>query len=218
MIVTWRSFGTAIKGIQGVLFLAVVGAWAACQFYRVPVKISAVWRLSGVAMFIASWPLSIVSTLGFSDILRRAEIQKSIPLSAFHTVTMHILQWTAMTCSVTLVPFFTAFILLGSAGYPVLFVLVTGWSFMHCMISGFFLISLYNPDSSDPIQRGYAMIFGLLLSVGASIPAAVVLVVSVLLHVPLIIALCLVILANLTSAAGLHYLSARKYANFVPTE
>ncbi len=218
MIITWRSFGTAIKGLQGVLFLAVVGAWAACQFYHVPVKISAVWRLSGVAMFIASWPLSIVSTLGFSEILRRVEIQKPIPLSAFHTVTMHILQWTAMTCSVTLVPFFTAFILLGSAGYPILFVLVAGWSFMHCMISGFFLISLYNPDSTDPIQRGYAMIFGLFLSIGASIPAAVVLVTSLLLHAPLIIVLCLVILANFSSATGLHYLSARKYANFVPTE
>jgi hypothetical protein len=218
MVITWRSFGTAIKGLQWVLFLAVVGGWAACQYYHIPVKTSAVWKLSGIAMFMASWPLSIVSTLGFTEVLRRVEIQKPIPLSALQTVTMHILQWTVMTCSVTLVPFFTAFILLGSTGYPALFVLIVGWSFMHCMISGFFLISLYNPDSTDPIQRMYAMIFGLLISIGASIPAGVVLGVSVLLRVPLVIVLCLVILTNLSSAAGLHYLSARKYANFVPTE
>jgi len=89
---------------------------------------------------------------------------------------------------------------------------------MHCMISGFFLISLYNPDPSDPIQRMYASVFGFLLSIGASIPAAAVVVVSILLHTPLVIVLGLVILANLASAAALHYLSARKYANFVPTE
>jgi hypothetical protein len=218
MVVTWRSFGTVIKSIQWVLFLAVIGGWGASQYYHVVVKASTIWKLSGMAMFLASWPLSIVSTLGFCEILRRVEIQKPIPISALHTVTMHILQWTAMSCSVTLVPFCTAFILLGSAGYPTLFVLVVGWSFMHCMISGYFLISLYNPDSNDPIQRMYAMIFGLLISMGASIPAGVVLVVSVLLHVPLLIVLCLVILANLSSAAGLHYLSARKYVNFVPTE
>ena len=218
MIITWRSFGTAIKSLQGVLFLAVIAGWAALQYYHVPVKASAIWRLSGVAMFLASWPLSIVSTLGFCDILRRVEIQKPIPISAFHTVTMHILQWTAMTCSVTLVPFFTAFILLGSAGFPVLFVLISGWSFMHCTNSGFFLISLYNPDASDPIQRMYAMIFGLLISISASAPGAAVLVVSLLLHAPFIIILGLVISANLASAAALHYLSARKYANFVPTE
>jgi hypothetical protein len=133
-------------------------------------------------------------------------------------VAMHVLQWTAMTCSVTLVPFFAAFILLGSAGYPVLFVLVAGWSFTHCMISGFFLISLYNPDPFDPIQRMYASVFGFLLSIGASIPAAAVLVVTLLLHMPLIIVLGLVIFGNLASAAALHYLSARKYASFVPTE
>ena len=218
MVVTWRSFGTFIKGIQWVLFLAVVGGWGASQYYHVAVKASAIWKLSGVAMFMASWPLSIVSTLGFCEILRRVEIQKPIPIGALQTVTMHILQWTAMTCSVTLVPFLTAFVLLGTAGYPALFVLVAGWSFMHCMISGFFLISLYNPDATDPIQRMYAMIFGLLISIGASIPAAVVLVVSVVLHVPLIIVLCLLISANLSSAAVLHFLSARKYANFVPTE
>ena len=218
MVVTWRSFGTAIKGIQWVLFLAVVGGWGVCQYYHIAVKAPAIWKLSGIAMFMASWPLSIVSTLGFCEILRRVEIQKPIPISALHTVTMHILQWTAMSCSVTLVPFLTAFILLGSAGYPTLFVLVAGWSFMHCMISGFFLISLYNPDSNDPIQRMYAMIFGLLISIGASIPAGVVLLVSVLLHVPLVIVLGLLVLANLLSAAGLHYLTARKYVNFVPTE
>jgi hypothetical protein len=218
MVVTWRSFGTVIKSIQWLLFVAVVGGWGASQYYHVVVKASTIWKLSGIAMFLASWPLSIVSTLGFCEILRRVEIQKPIPISALHTVTMHILQWTAMSCSVTLVPFCTAFILLGSAGYPTLFVLVVGWSFMHCMISGFFLISLYNPDSADPIQRMYAMMFGLLISIGASIPAGVVLAVSVLLHVPLIIVLCLVILANLLSAAGLHYLSARKYVNFVPTD
>ena len=218
MIVTWRSFGKAIRLLKVVLFLVVIGGWAALQLYHVPVKIPDVWRSSGLAMFLASWPLSLVSTLGFCDILRRVEIQKPLPISALHTVTMHILQWTAMTCSVTLVPFFTAFILLGSAGFPVLFVLITGWSFMHCTNSGFFLISLYNPDATDPIQRMYAMIFGLVISTVASIPAAVVLVVGVLFHVPLFIVLCLVILANLTSAAGLHYLSARKYANFVPTE
>ena len=218
MIITWRSFGTAIKLLQGVLFLAVIGGWGACQYFDVPVKTSSVWRLSGVAMFMASWPLAIVSTLGFSEILRRVEIQKPIPISALHTVTMHILQWTAMTSSVTLVPFLTAFVLLGSAGYPTLFVLVAGWSFMHCMISGFFLISLYNPDASDPIQRMYAMIFGLLISIGASVPGALVLVVSLLLHAPLVFALGLVVFANLASAAALHYLSARKYTNFVPTE
>jgi hypothetical protein len=218
MVITWRSFGTFIKGLQWLLFLAVIGGWGACQYYHVPIKASAIWRLSGIVMFLASWPLSIVSTVGFTEVLRRVEIQKPIPLSALQTVTMHILQWTVMTCSVTLVPFITAYILLGSAGYPTLFVLLAGWSFMHCMISGFFLISLYNPDSTDPIQRMYVMIFGLLISIGASIPAAVVLVASVLLHFPLIIVLCLVILANLSSAAGLHLLSARKYANFVPTE
>jgi hypothetical protein len=169
-------------------------------------------------MFLASWPLSIVSTLAFSDILRRVEIQKPIPVSALHTVAMHILQWTAMSCSVTLVPFFTAFILLGSAGLPVLFVLITGWSFMHCANSGFFLISLYNPDATDPIQRMYAMIFGLIISTVASIPGALALVGSLLLQAPLVLVLGLVISANLASAAGLHYLSARKYVNFVPTE
>ena len=89
---------------------------------------------------------------------------------------------------------------------------------MHCTNSGFFLISLYNPDASDPIQRMYAMIFGLLISISASAPGAAVLVVSLLLHAPFIIILGLVISANLASAAALHYLSARKYANFVPTE
>jgi hypothetical protein len=218
MVITWRSFGTAIRGLHGVLFLAVICGWAALQYYHVPVKTPAVWKVSGFVMVMASWPLSMVSTLGFCEILRRVEIQKPIPLSALKTVTMHILQWTAMTCSVTLVPFFTAFILLGSTGYPVLFVLVAGWSFMHCMISAFFVISLYNPDTSDPIQRMYASVFGFLLSIGASIPAAAVVVVSILLHTPLVIVLGLVILANLASAAALHYLSARKYANFVPTE
>lgn len=86
------------------------------------------------------------------------------------------------------------------------------------MISGFFLISLYNPDPSDPIQRMYASVFGFLLSIGASIPAAAVLVVTLLLHMPLIVVLGLVIFANLASAAALHYLSARKYASFVPSE
>jgi hypothetical protein len=160
----------------------------------------------------------MVSTVGFCETLRRVETQKPIPISALQTVTMHILQWTAMTCSVTLVPFFTAFILLGSTGYPILFVLVAGWSFMHCMISAYFLISLYNPDLNDPIQRMYASLFGLLLSFGASMPAAAVLVVSILFHVPLVIVLGFVIIANLASAAVLHYLAARKYANFVPTE
>jgi hypothetical protein len=218
MIITWRSFGTSIKGLQGVLFLAVIGGWAALQYFHVPVKPPAIWRVSAGAMFFVLWPLSMVSTLGFSEILRRVEIQKPIPISPLDTVTMHILQWTAMTCSVTLAPFVTAFILLGSAGYPFLFVLVTGWSFTHCMISGFFLISLYNPDSADPIQRMYVTFFGFLLSIGASIPGASILIVTLLLHVPLLIVLVLVILGNLASAAALHYLSARKYANFVPTE
>jgi hypothetical protein len=218
MIVTWRSFGRAIKLLKVILFLVVISGWAALQYYHVELKTPDLWRLSGLAMFLASWPLSIVSTLGFCDILRRVEIQKPIPISALQTVAMHILQWTAMTCSVTLVPFFTAFILLGSAGFPVLFVLITGWSFTHCTNSGFFLISLYNPDATDPIQRMYAMIFGLIISVGASIPGAAILVVTLLLHVPLIVVLFLVILANLFSATGLHYLSARKYVNFVPTE
>jgi len=218
MVITWRSFGTAIRSLQGVLFVAVICGWAALQYYHVPVKTPVFWKLSAVAMFLASWPLSMVSTLGFCETLRRVEIQKPIPISALHTVTMHILQWTAMTCSVTLVPFFTAFILLGSSGYPILFVLVAGWSFMHCMISGYFVISLYNPDPTDPIQRMYASLFGLLLSTGASIPAVAVLVVCTLLHTPLIIVLVFVILANLASATALHYLAARKYANFVPTE
>jgi len=218
LIITWRSFGTVIKWIQGVLFVAVIAGWAALRFYHVPVKIPIVWSLSSMAMFLASWPLSIVSTFGFSEVLRRVETQKPIPISALHTVTMHILQWTAMTCSVTLVPFFTASVLMGSAGYPILFVLVAGWSFMHSMISAYFLISLYNPDVYDPIQRTYAMFFGLLISTGASIPGGGVLVASLLLHAPLVVVLTLVIVANLASAAVLHYLSARKYAKFVPTE
>jgi hypothetical protein len=218
MVITWRSFGTAIKGLRGVLFVAVIFGWAAVQYYHVPVKTPAFWKLSALAMLLASWPLSMVSTVGFCETLRRVETQKPIPISALQTVTMHILQWTAMTCSVTLVPFFTAFILLGSTGYPILFVLVAGWSFMHCMISAYFLISLYNPDLNDPIQRMYASLFGLLLSFGASMPAAAVLVVSILFHVPLVIVLGFVIIANLASAAVLHYLAARKYANFVPTE
>jgi hypothetical protein len=218
MVITWRSFGTAIKGLQGLFFVLVIAGWAALRYYGVQVKAPAVWRFSGVAMFLASWPLSIVSTLGFTEVLRRVEIQKPLPLSALDTVTMHILQWTAMTCSVTLVPFLTAFLLLGSVGYPILFVLVIGWSFLHCMISGFFLISLYNPDSADPIQRMYAMMFGLAISIGAALPGAAFLVVGILLHVPLLIVLILLILANLASAAALHYLSARKYADFVLTE
>ena len=218
MVITWRSFGTAIRGLHGVLFLAVICGWAALQYYHVPVNTPAVWKVSAFVMAMASWPLSMVATLGFCEILRRVETQKPIPISALQTVTMHILQWTAMTCSVTLVPLFTAFILLGRIGYPILFVLVAGWSFMHSMISAYFVISLYNPDPFDPLQRMYASIFGLLLSLGASIPAAAVLVVSNLLHVPLIIVLGLVILANLASAAALHRLAARKYANFVPTE
>lgn len=218
MVVTWRSFGKSIRLFKVVLFLAVIGGWAALQFYHVPVRTPDVWRSSALVMFLTSWPLSLVSTLGFCEILRRVEIQKPIPISAFHTVAMHILQWTAMTCSVTLVPFFAAFILLGSAGFPVLFVMITGWSFMHCVISGFFLISLYNPDANDPIQRMYAMIFGLLISIVASIPGALVLVVSLLLHARFVFVLVLVILANLGSAYALHYVSARKYAKFVPTE
>lgn len=218
MVITWRSYGTAIRGLQGVLFVAVIGGWAVLRYYDVSVKTPDVWRASALVMLMASWPLSMLSSLGFCETLSRVEIQKPIPLGALETVAMHILQWTAMCSSVTLVPFFTAFILLGSTGYPILFVLVTGWSFMHCMISGFFVISLYNPDRLDPIQRMYASIFGFLLSFGASIPAAAVLVVSILLELPLIIVLGLVILANLASAAALHYLAARKYANFVPTE
>jgi hypothetical protein len=218
MVVTWRSFGKAIRLIKVVLFVAVIGGWAALRFYHVPVKVPDVWRIGGLAVFLASWPLSLVSTIGFCEILRRVEIQKPIPISALHTVAMHILQWTAMTCSVTLVPFFTAFILLGSAGYPVLFLLIAGWSFMYCTNSGMFLTTLYNPDPTDPIQRMYSLIFGLLISIGASTPAAIVLVVSILLHVPLMIVLALTVLANLASTAALHYLSARKYANFVPTE
>jgi hypothetical protein len=218
MVVTWRSFGTVIRALQAICFLLVIAGWAILRMYRVPIKEPDVWRISGLVMFLASWPLSIVSTLGFTEVLRRVEIQKPLPLSALHTVTMHILQWTMMTCSVTLVPFLTAFILLGSDSYPILFVLVAGWSFMHCMISGFFLISLYNPDASDPLQRMHAMFFGLLISFGASVPAAAVLVVGVLLHAPLLLVLGLLVPANIASAAALHYLSARKYANFVPTE
>ena len=204
--------------LGSIALVAVVGGWAALQYYGVPVKTSVVWRLSALAMFMASWPLSMVSTLGFSEVLRRVEIQKPIPITALQTVSMHVLQWTAMSYSITLVPFLSAFILLGSASYPILIVLVAGWSFTHCIISGFFLISLYNPDASDPIQRMYSMFFGFLLSIGASAPGGVVLVVSLLLHAPIIVFLTLVIAANLSSAAALHYLSARKYAKFVPTE
>jgi hypothetical protein len=160
----------------------------------------------------------MVSVMAFSDILRRADTQKPFPISAAKTVAMHILQWTALTCSVILLPFTAGALLFPSFVNIIFFVLLAGISFVYAVVSGYFLVSLFNPDQQDPIQRMYASLFGLLAAAAASLPGGVALGIGLALHARLFVVLPIVFILNLVSALLFQYFSARKYANFVFSE
>jgi hypothetical protein len=62
------------------------------------------------------------------------------------------------------------------------------------------------------------LFFGVLLSFLASVPAIIIMVVELLLHLNKVLFLLLIIAANFVSFRILHNLSAKKYVNFVFTD
>jgi hypothetical protein len=218
MIVAWRSLGITIRWFHRFLLFSVVFGWASISWMHLPIRNAAVWTIAIATMGISIFAFAVASTMGLSHILQRVEVQKPMPLSAQNTVTMHILLWTMVIWMVTFMPFVAAAILFIQHWMKILFVMIVGWSFAHTILSAYFWVTLYNPDQNDPIQRMYGGIFGLLLSIVSMIPGGVVLTILSLLHLPLVIQLVGIIAINLCSSALLHYLSARKYVNFVPSE
>jgi hypothetical protein len=217
-IVSWRSLSTVVGTLQFVLVVAVVGGWIAAQWFQLPVKERAVWAFSVFTMSIAALPLSMVSIVGIAEILQKVEAQKPLPIRSLDAVTMHILQWTLLIASVSLPAFVFGVMFFHAFWFVIVFVLILGWSFNHVVISGYFWIALYNPDQQDPIQKLYGGLYGLLVAVAVSIPGIIAVLAGFLLHAPLAATLFLGVSFNGASATMLHYLSSRKYVNFVFTE
>jgi hypothetical protein len=218
MIIAWRSYSAVVMGLHNVLLFAVVVGGLALKWYHVPVKASAVVGVSIITIVIGVFPLLMISVVSFAEILRRADVQKPLPLNALKTIAMHILQWTAMICSIPLLPFVSGMLLFPAHSPVILFIFLVACSFTHTVISGYFIVALFNPDQQDPIQRMYASLFGLFMAIAVSFPGGVALGIGMALHAPRIAVLVLVLVLNLTSSAVVHYLASRKYVSFVFTE
>lgn len=218
MIIAWRSYGVLIRWFRNVLLMVVIAAWIGLIWYNLPLKAASVWKVAGLVMFLIALTLSSTSVMGMAEILRKMETQKPLPINAFHTIAMHILQWTSFVCTITFMPYLLAALLFARYAHIILFVMIAGWSFIHVIISGYFLVALFNPDQQDPIQRMYAGLFGLFAAILVSLPGSIATVVGFLLHAPLAITLCCILLFNLCSTGVVHYLSFKKYRTFVFTE
>jgi hypothetical protein len=218
MVVAWRGYGTVIKWLHNLFLLAVVAGWFVIVHYGVSLAEEKIWVVGSLLLLLPIAPLSMLSVSSVAEILRRSDIQKPLPIGGLESIAMHILQWTAMICSVTLLPYVAGAILFHAYWHIILFLLVISWSFSHTFISAGFLIALFNPDQDDPVQRLYAASFGFFSMLGSSLPGALVLVLCFLLHFPMVLILVIVIIVNGTTAAFLHYLCAQKYADFVFTE
>jgi hypothetical protein len=218
MIVAWRGYGMVVKWLHTLMLLAVATGWAVIVHYGVPLAEDKIWAIGSLVLLLPTIPLCMLSVPAVAEILRTSDIQKPLPIGGLQTVAMHIFQWTVMICSVTFLPYLAGAILFHAYWRIILFLLALGWSFTHTFVSAGFLIALFNPDQHDPVQRSYVALFGFFTMLGSSLPGAFVLVFCFVLHLPLALIIVLVIIANGTTAAFLHYLSARKYAHFVFTE
>ena len=218
MIITWRSSGQFMKGFHSFLLLVVVGSWLYTFLFHRLVEDNIILFGSAMMMFTIGFPLVLVAVVGFSKTLQMVDVLKPLPFSAKKVVSIHIFTWMAVIYAMTFLPFITASVLFSHLWYKILYILLLGWSFAPTFISAFFLVTLHNPDQEDPIQRIYVLFFGVLLSFLASVPAIIIMVVELLLHLNKVLFLLLIIAANFVSFRILHNLSAKKYVNFVFTD
>jgi hypothetical protein len=218
LIIAWRSFGMMIKSFCAILLLGIISSWCALSWYHIAIREKSFWVFSALTMLIVIMPFTIISVMHFSGILRKADVQKPIPVSAIHAVRTQILAWSLLTSSVIFLPTSLAMLLFHQFWYILLFILLSGCSMISIAVSAYYWVTLYNPDQEDPIQRMYASLFGFLLSLAAWMPGAAVVGISKLLQAPLFLVLVLFVTCNLAVTWFIQYLAARKYVHFVPTE
>ena len=217
-IITWRSYGTVIKFLQALLLLAVVAGWIAILHYHVVVTVEKFWAVGSMVLFLPIFPMSMVAIASLAEILRVSDVQKPLPFANRSTVFMHVLQWTAVICSVFVVPYLVGAVLFRQYWSESLFLLGVGCSTAHAFVSAVFLVALFNPDQHDPIQRMYSGLFGFFGMVASVLPGTLTLVLCFVLHTPLVVVFILTVAVNEASAFALQSLSARKYLVFIFTE
>jgi len=217
-IITWRTYNRLTKGLTTLLVLSIIGFRFFIQVNPIRLNEKIFWGISIIWIFMILTPYCMTSIMVFSETLKKAEVQKPLPVNSMQTVAMHILQWTLMTCIVIVIPFLTAAALFPLYAHIFLFTLTASCSFAYVGNAGIFFIALFNPDMQDPIQRMYAPLFGMAVSMAASAPAILVLVIGFLLHFHMLIILSITIYVNLACAGALHILASHKYKIFLFSE